>query len=219
MAEEELKSYSQAYQDAFAIACNGWKANGTFVDLGAGDPVAGSNTFALEERGWSGLVADIATENELRAHRIRSNVYGDAFDPAVDEEIRRHSVIDFLSLDLEPPELTLRRLASLPLGRVKFKVACVEHDLYRGNESIRAAMRGILEWHGYRMAAADVRMLAESEDGLVLVPVEDWWIHPQFVSLSAAIDFAGVLRGKYESEAFEKIAFLERCKAQPEEVA
>lgn len=221
MALEELKSYSQARQDLFAWLCRGQSNAGTFVDLGAGHPVNGSNTKMIEDRGWRGILADIATFDDLVKERSEDNkIFGDAFDPDVDSAIvalaGQSRTIDFLSLDLEPPMLTLQRLVTLPLDRVKFAVACVEHDLYRGNEHIRAAMRGIMESRGYLCVAHDVHMLGYTASLANLVPVEDWWIHPDFVNDRNARQIAKALIQGYEAECFEQIEFLERAKAQPE---
>lgn len=222
MEREELKTYSQARQDLFAWLCRGRSNTGTFVDLGAGHPSHGSNTKMLEERGWRGILADIATFDDLVKERSEDNeIFGDAFDPHLDVTLleiagKSAGVIDFLSLDLEPPMLTLQRLVTLPLDRVKFAIACVEHDLYRGNEHIRSAMRGIMESRGYVCVAHDVHMLVYTASLANLVPVEDWWIHPDFVNARNAMQIAKALIQGYEAECVEQIEFLERAKAQPE---
>lgn len=221
MALKELKSYSQARQDLFAWLCRGQSNTGTFVDLGAGHPVNGSNTKMLEDRGWRGILADIATFDDLCKERSEENeIFADAFDPDVDASIialaGESRTIDFLSLDLEPPMLTLQRLVTLPLDRVKFAVACVEHDLYRGNEHIRAAMRGIMESRGYLCVAHDVHMLGFTDSHANLLPVEDWWIHPDLVNARNARQIAKALIQGYEAECVEQIEFLERANAQPE---
>jgi len=221
MEQEELKTYSQARQDLFAWLCRGRSTIGTFVDLGAGNPSHGSNTKMLEERGWRGILADIATFDDLVKERSEDNeIFGDAFDPHLDVTLlemsrKRFGVIDFLSLDLEPSLLTLQRLVTLPLDRVKFAVACVEHDLYRGNEHIRSAMRGIMECRGYVCVAHDVHMLAVSSTSGNMVPVEDWWVHPDLVKTRNAMQIARALIQGYEAECIEQIEFLERAKAQP----
>lgn len=213
MELKELKSYSQARRDLFAWLCRGQSKSGSFVDLGAGHPVNGSNTKFLEEMGWRGILADIATFDDLVKERSEDNeIFGDAFDPDVDASIvalaGESRTIDFLSLDLEPPMLTLQRLVTLPLDRVKFAVACVEHDLYRGNEHIRAAMRGIMESRGYLCVAHDVHMLGYTASLANLLPVEDWWIHPDFVNARNARQIAKALIQGYEAECVEQIEFF-----------
>lgn len=183
--DEQERFYGQAGQDAFVCRlCNAIANRGVFVDLGAGHPRDGSNTFVLESRhDWEGIVADIATKDQLLEHRT-ADVFGDAFDPEVDKAILKWaevacSHIDYLSLDLEPPELTLKRLLTLPLHEVRFGIITCEHDLYRDKTgSIKAAMEGILTHHGYNRVAENVRMMADIDGHSCLVPVEDWWIHP-----------------------------------------
>lgn len=191
--------YGQAAQDWFVASING-KRDGTFVDLGAGDPERNSNTVLLERAfGWRGVLADIATRDLLVRDRSSENsIFGDAFDAEVDAAIVRLAghggVIDYLSLDLEPPDLTLRRLCSLPLDRVRFGIVTCEHDLYRDpTGSIKAAMAGVLIHHGYRLVADNVLMIAESGDGCGLVPVEDWWIHQSIHDWREASCMAGEL--------------------------
>jgi hypothetical protein len=52
-------SYSQARQDLFVVAMTAGKANGTFLEFGAGHPINGSNTYILEKKlGWTGISVD-----------------------------------------------------------------------------------------------------------------------------------------------------------------
>jgi hypothetical protein len=181
--EDRRTYYGQALQDAFVLGlCRMANERYTYLDLGAGHPKHGSNTFALEDCGWKGIVADIATRDQLKAER-NAKVFGDAFDPEVDEAILDlagpSGIIDYLSLDLEPPELTLKRLCSLPLWSIRFGIITCEHDLYRDRGgSIKAAMEGILTHYGYKRVAENVRMIGEDDGKTMLFPVEDWWIHP-----------------------------------------
>lgn len=175
--------FGQAAQDLF-VASMSSNDFGCFVDLGAGDPEVYSNTVLLERVfGWRGVLADIATRDLLVRDRSSQNaIFGDAFDDDVDAAIVKlagdRGWIDYLSLDLEPPDLTLRRLCSLPLDRVRFGIVTCEHDLYRDpTGSIKAAMAGILVHHGYRLVADNVLMISRSGDECALVPVEDWWVH------------------------------------------
>ncbi|MFA6341138.1 MAG: FkbM family methyltransferase [Candidatus Paceibacterota bacterium] len=60
------KAYSQFGQDTFVLknVFNGMK-NGVFVDVGANHPTHGSNTYLLEENGWTGLA--IEPQEKLRS--------------------------------------------------------------------------------------------------------------------------------------------------------
>jgi FkbM family methyltransferase len=58
-----LKSYSdsksQYFQDLFVLKVLEYKKNGFFVEFGACDGLAGSNTFILEKKfGWNGILAE-----------------------------------------------------------------------------------------------------------------------------------------------------------------
>ena len=50
--------YSQAGQDRFVYTIHG-DAPGTFLDVGCHHPIYISNTYALEQIGWRGLLIDI----------------------------------------------------------------------------------------------------------------------------------------------------------------
>lgn len=213
--ENEGRVGSQAMQDAFVMLCTGRKRDGTYVDLGAGHYANGSNTFRLAtEYGWSGIAAekDEALAAEYRRTRWRDTFFYDALDPNLPSAIRAlagsEAIIDFLSLDLEPPELTLSCLVGLPLEDVRFAVICCEHDVYRRPRSIKNAMRGILEGYGYIRVVEDVRMLGngQTDDGRTiwhLVPVEDWWVHPSIVNVRNAAAIGAELRSASEAEHLE----------------
>lgn len=178
--------HSQAWQDRFVAAALPREC-GVFVDIGAGHPLNGSNTAYLEcERGWKGLLCDRQWAHELaRWRETRNMVFSDALDVEwgkVLPTLARDGWIDYLSLDLEPPILTLQVLASLPLQSVRFKVATIEHDVYRGNQSIRAAIRGIMLTHGYELVAEDVCCVV----GDRAMPFEDWWAAPEYSDAARA---------------------------------
>jgi hypothetical protein len=55
------------------------KRNGTYFDIGAGDPEQISNTCVLERSfGWRGVLCDIEHEARLGANRAGNYVHGDA---------------------------------------------------------------------------------------------------------------------------------------------
>lgn len=180
--------HSQALQDRFVASVVGLPSTGgLFVDIGAGHPTNGSNTAYLESvRGWRGILCDRQWAHELARWRdARNMVFSDALDvewSKVLPTLARDGWIDYLSLDLEPPLLTLQVLASLPLRDIRFKVATVEHDLYRGNHSIRSAMRGIMLSNGYELIAEDVCCVV----GDRAMPFEDWWAAPEWASAARA---------------------------------
>jgi hypothetical protein len=219
--EEEgtvLRNFSQAGQDVFVSLTLDRKQGGLFVDLGAGHPQTYSNTFGLEKfAGWRGILADIETVEQLKAERDPRNLfYGNALDPKLMADIltladANEGTLDYLSLDLEPPESTLAALYGLPLDQMTFAIATVEHDLYRGKQSIKFAIEGILQGYGYRRVAENVRMIAKNESGYLLVPVEDWWVHPSLVDVHRASEVAADVRREQEIRLLE---IIERLNAE-----
>ncbi len=58
-AHTVTQSHAQLYQDVFALAFNGFKSDGFFVEFGATNGVTLSNSFLLEtEFNWSGILAE-----------------------------------------------------------------------------------------------------------------------------------------------------------------
>ena len=173
-----MKTYSQFLQDRFALLCCGSTTAGVYADIGAGDPETISNTFLLQrEHGWTGLLCDIEYEARLRSER-GGVVFGDAL--AVDwsaelPAIARDGWIDFLSLDLEPPELTIEILLRLPLHRTRFRCACIEHDHYRNASGAKrvAIVNLIMEHYGYRRVWGLLAQVSESTESIY---IEDWFV-------------------------------------------
>lgn len=208
---EKETSFAQAAQDLFAFLVNRRKSFGTFVDIGAGDPVIGSNTFLLEKKcGWLGIAAEKDPELIGKWSTRSASLYHDAFDAGVIEGIERLCAksgrIDFLSLDLEPPELAVEFLTRIPFDRVRFTSMCVEHDAYRtfGWER-KKQITDILDGHGYVCVCDNVLMLAVGGNGFQLVPVEDWWVDPLEVDLNFASNIASELRRATESRLLSLI--------------
>jgi len=111
--EHDTRWRSQLGQDRFAWLTLDRKRDGTFIDIGAGEPETISNTWTLETGfGWRGVLCDIEHAEQLRKLRNPSNdVEADAF--AVDwrahfRKWQRDGWIDFLSLDIEPPDMTAK---------------------------------------------------------------------------------------------------------------
>ncbi|WP_269931079.1 FkbM family methyltransferase [Aminobacter sp. HY435] len=52
------QSYSQLQQDLWVVAETSGKTDGYFVEVGACDGVGLSNTYLLEQMGWSGVLAE-----------------------------------------------------------------------------------------------------------------------------------------------------------------
>lgn len=64
------KSYSQFGEDSvLQYLLTG--ETGTYIDIGSGHPVSGSNTYLLYEQGWQGIVVDPIRSNIEESKRLR----------------------------------------------------------------------------------------------------------------------------------------------------
>ena len=173
---------SQFGQDRFVIHATDHKRDGTYCDIGAGQPWLFSNTLALQfSLGWRGIHCDLEWHKEHERQREPWLNFADAF--SVDwrkalKALAPDGYIDFLSLDLEPPSRTEAVLRLLPLDEFRFSIICVEHDAYRvEGEARRDRMRAMLKYHGYELI---------DTAGIDGHDIDDWWVDPQ------AIDAAGL---------------------------
>lgn len=139
------------------------------MDIGAGWPEQINNTYLLEkEYGWLGF----SVENDPRFIKMwhDSDRWIEGLIPEDATKFNYHVLlkgierIDYLSMDLEPPALTLEVLKMLPLDLTRFSVITYEHDLYRGNQHLMDESRAIFEKYGYKLVKSDQQ--------------EDWWIDP-----------------------------------------
>ena len=76
--------------------------------------------------------------------------------------------MDYLSFDLEPPEITLETLRKFPFEKLSFNCVTYEHDAYRQWGDVYAH-RDIFKLHGYDLVGADIR------NGPCTM--EEWYIH------------------------------------------
>lgn len=173
----------QANQDSFVLNALKEKRNGVYVEIGANDPFAYSNTYLLEdEYDWTGIGFEIVPElvdvyNDKRKNKcIQTNAI--TFDYLnYFKENKFPKQIDYLQLDIEPSEQTLSALYKLPLREYRFSVITYEHDLYAhpNNILIKHESMGVLKGLGYQMVAENVT------DGDPNRPFEDWWIDPSVI--------------------------------------
>lgn len=164
----------EVHQDAFVWEqCHG-KPNGTFLDLGCWEPVNSSNSYALEKRGWRGVLVDCDKKytDMCRDHKRTSPIIlacaEDLDWTAVCAKYGLGPIIDYLSLDVEGPELLLlQRFHAIGFS---FHVITCEHNAHNGPKSVevRDKQREFLFSQGYTLAIPDV----QNSTGLVF---EDWW--------------------------------------------
>lgn len=158
-------SHSQAGQDEFAFESSGRKLTGRFLDIGCNDAIYHSNTYALEQLGWTGLRVDVAN---FAAGRSSPFLLADATKPNPYIEAFCREPVDYLSLDID----TYAVNAMQWLSAFFFGIVTVEHDLYRVGEGVRNHLRAIMA-ERYNLVKPDV--VAEGYG-----PFEDWYIHKEY---------------------------------------
>lgn len=178
-SENLERNYSQSCQDLFVLMCLDGKKNGTFLDLGCYHPTEINNTYLLESRyGWSGVSVDTDTSmTSLYGERVLTQVYNEDciqidFDKIKNNFNSNH--IDYLSLDLDPAEVTLQCLKRIPFNEIEFSVITYEHDRYRFGDSCRNESREYLKNLGYEIICSDVKNCGHE--------YEDWYYNPKYVS-------------------------------------
>jgi hypothetical protein len=149
--------YSQEWtaQDQFVAETLEFKKDGTFLDIGCHHYKNISNTYYLEnELNWRGIGIDIECHFEQGWIENRPNskfVCGDAVTMDYDALLKQNNmplVIDYLSVDIEPPLLTFAALKKLFETDYVFGVVTFETDFYR-EQSTRDESRELFKQKGY----------------------------------------------------------------------
>jgi len=161
--------YSQAGQDLFAYELFG--LNGTYIDIGAGDPIRGNNCYLLETNyNWRGFSVDFGDSDEdirqnLKSrwlkHPERKNMiyWSDAITFNYMQGINENNLdknIDFLSCDIDPQEKTLTALKKVILDGIKPKLICFETDFYREKKDYSLLAYNFLEPYNYKIGVKNV---------------------------------------------------------------
>ena len=179
-AENIENNWSQSMQDIFVMSMLDGKRNGVYVEIGADQPRVISNTYLLEKDfDWSGISFELDSDKVAFFNTIRKNkcLCEDAtlYDyKSLFEERSYPKQIDYLQLDIDPAEGTLRALKTLPLDDYRFSVITYETDVYSSGADIQDEQIEILESHGYQLVAKNVKCEGN--------PYEDWGIDPAIVS-------------------------------------
>jgi hypothetical protein len=189
--ENIQQNYSEAYQDLFALVVSGGKRNGTYVEIGSGDPIYGNNTYLLEkEFDWNGISLDINEEfvkahNEQRKHLCILKDATSTNYSALFETYGFQNVIDYLQIDCDPPSTSFKVLLSIPFEKYRFRAITFEHDHYADPTSeYREKARKYLQSFGYVLFASDI----SPDDNR---PYEDWFVHSDLFDISKIKDYKG----------------------------
>lgn len=172
-----FESQSQAGQDRWVWEMTEHQDSGFYVDLGCNDAKFHSNTWALEQQGWKGLLVDIVEGCESRKGTF---ILSDAASP--NERLRLYykhlpAVVDYLSLDTD--DALMGTFNSIPWDRTTFRLITIEHDSYRKGPEDRDKLRAMLKALGYHLVCADVVVEWPKN---CYVPYEDWYAHPELVN-------------------------------------
>lgn len=173
-------NYSQCFQDIFVLMLLNGKRNGSYLEIGSGDPFYGNNTALLElNYDWKGISIDFNKESIDLFRRFRKNeaIHADATKINYSSflfELNLGKEIDYLQIDCDPSTTSYNILQKIPFNDYKFAVITFEHDAYIDNENVRDASRKLLISYGYKMVVGDIAPDRYSN-------FEDWWVHPNLV--------------------------------------
>lgn len=171
-------------QDRVAVALLAGKKNGTYLEVGGARPTTWNNTYLLEKHyGWRGVSIewDKSMADQWPAVRNNPCLCEDATTIDYDHLLTEHGLgteIDYLQLDIDPPENTLKALERIDLNKYSFAFVTFEHDLYQSTDTVRKRSREIFQDHGYTMLISDVKHNNDLfEDWYILerlMPNHDW---------------------------------------------
>lgn len=168
-----MKYWSQLKQDEYVDKILKQHTNGYFLDLGACYFDNMNNSYFFEkERGWKGIAIEYDDKFTSGWKENRPNtlhIVEDATKIDYEKLLNENNfpkLIDFLSLDLEPPEITLECLYKVFESSYQFKVISFEVDAFRSNN--KDISRKLFEERGYILV------------GEILdrgYHVDDLWVH------------------------------------------
>ena len=154
--------FSQSGQDQFAYNISG--SNGTYLEIGAHDPVINSNTFNLEVKcNWNGISIEYDKsfqmswgDNKLRKNNV---VWDDAFNINYSSLIKQRELpnrLNYLSCDIEPAENTFNILKKVISSELNFDFISFEHDKYSIGNKYEDLSIEYLKNYNYKVAVKDV---------------------------------------------------------------
>lgn len=173
-----MKSYSQAGQDIWVHDLIG--DTGYFIDVGAHDGIVHSNTYALEQLGWTGICIEpnwgvaeyLRTNRTARVEQVAISDHGGTlgfdgvrvYDGPMDTPCTRlvdildrnaaPPTIDYLSIDVEGHEIEV--LAGMDFDRWHVRCITIEHNLYCDGPDRKNAIHDVLTGHGFERVRENV---------------------------------------------------------------
>lgn len=195
-SENITEHYSQSWQDLFVLTMLDGKRNGTYLEIGCGNPIYINNTYLLEQFDYAGISIDIELNNEWKSLRSKNKyIVADAKQIDYTEILRdMPKQIDYLQLDIDPEQATLEVLKKLPHSSHRFSVITYETDSFKGDMETRNTSREFLKSLGYEMIVNDVGVKQYSDSSWV--PFEDWYVDPNVISKNIIDCFKGTKQFK-----------------------
>jgi len=186
------KSNGQSLQDMFILSILNGKKNGTYLEIGAQEPIFQNNTAILEQNyNWKGVSVEIRKDlcKMFAQQRKNTILCKDATTIDYEKLLNEHydtTEIDYLQLDCEPSKTTFEILLDIPFHKYKFAVITYEHDHYVDmTGTYRTKSRNYLKMMGYELVVANV---SQNENS----PFEDWWVHPDLVDKKTIEKFKNI---------------------------
>jgi hypothetical protein len=170
----------EAKQDRFAYGLGG--TNGTYIEIGAYKPEHKNNSFSLEMlHGWKGFSLEF--NEKLKAHwdqcdRKNKIYWADAmtFDYlAALKENNMPTRINYLQVDIEPPENTFTALQRVIEKGIICDGITFEHDKYRNDVDYDVIATEFLKEHGYKVAVKNV-LTRKKDNPTVMLNFETWFV-------------------------------------------
>jgi len=164
---------------------------GTFLEVGCYHPMNDSNSYALEQIGWSGVCIDKKPFDY--SGRSAEFILGDACDVLSDDRFSGKT-FSYVSLDID--QETIDAVNVILDNNISFMFATVEHDKYRFGCDYQNLQHIALSKAGYVPMFIDVR-----PEGSASMYFEDWWCDRNICDRTLGV-------GSSPSEALRKIKSL-----------
>ena len=182
-------SYSQLNQDIFVDTVL-QQRSGFFIEAGCGDGYTLSNTLALEEIGWNGILIDIDKDLLEKCLKLRDkNSIVLELDLSLVSlkdilaAFNAPKIIDYLSIDID--DYSLAPLVGFPFEEYNIKVITFEHDAYRFGSQLKTPSRKFLKEKGFKLVCKNVGSVVLEEANTVpyslASPQEDWYVNTNLV--------------------------------------
>jgi hypothetical protein len=187
-------THSHEWQDFFIASVTDKKTNGTYLEIGASCPTQASNTYLLETKlNWRGIAIELDRMLASQHKRQRKNpcICADATRINYSELLEQHNLgphIDYLQLDIDPPDQTFNALTQIDFKKYSFSVITYEHDYYANpeyNNKWRQQSREFFENYGYTRVVSDV--IPNDQ----LLGHEDWYVNEKYMTSDAWRSFVG----------------------------